>query len=51
MASSTAVRVVAPAIALVMAAGAAIRVHRIGDSGARATWRDRFSTSAYGAGR
>ncbi|WP_306192721.1 DUF2231 domain-containing protein [Streptomyces sp. MK5] len=51
LASSLVVRVVALVIALVVAVGAAIQVYRIGDSGAKAAWQGRFSTSRSGAGR
>ncbi|KAK1182086.1 hypothetical protein B7755_030490 [Streptomyces sp. NBS 14/10] len=50
-ASSLSVRVVVLVIALVVAAGAVIQVYRIGDSGARAAWHGRFSTSPSEAGR
>ncbi|MFJ8856471.1 DUF2231 domain-containing protein [Streptomyces sp. NPDC102437] len=51
LASSVVVRVVALVIALVVAVGAALQVYRIGDSGAKAAWQGRFSTSRSGAGR
>ncbi|MEV0689160.1 hypothetical protein [Streptomyces sp. NPDC050388] len=38
-------------LALVVAVGAAVQVYRIGDSGAKAAWQGRFSTSRSGAGR
>nr|WTB35155.1 hypothetical protein OG781_41975 [Streptomyces sp. NBC_00830] len=45
LASSVAVRVAVLVIALVVAVGAVIDVYRIGDSGAKAVWHGRFSTS------
>ncbi|MET8946065.1 DUF2231 domain-containing protein [Streptomyces sp. NPDC004542] len=51
LASSGLVRVVALVLALVVAVGAAVQVYRIGDSGAKAAWQGRFSTSRSGAGR
>ncbi|MFI0504261.1 DUF2231 domain-containing protein [Streptomyces albogriseolus] len=51
MASSVVVRVVALVVALVVAVGAVVQVYRIGDSGAKAVWEGRFSTSTSGAGR
>ncbi|MGO4754889.1 hypothetical protein AB4212_40880, partial [Streptomyces sp. 2MCAF27] len=51
VASSLPVRVGALVIALVVAVGAVIQVYRIGDSGARAAWQGRFSTSRSGPGR
>ncbi|MGW2183420.1 hypothetical protein ACWCXX_36385 [Streptomyces sp. NPDC001732] len=39
------------AITLVVAVGAAVQMYRIGDSGAKATWQGRFSTSRSSAGR
>ncbi|MFI1333595.1 hypothetical protein ACH4U7_26530 [Streptomyces sp. NPDC020845] len=51
VASALPVRVVALVIALVVAVGAVIQVYRIGDSGARAAWQGRFSTSRSGPGR
>lgn len=51
LASSVLVRVVALVIALAVAVGAAIQVYRIGDSGAKAAWQGRFSTSRSGVGR
>ncbi|MFE7235874.1 DUF2231 domain-containing protein [Streptomyces sp. NPDC002405] len=51
LASSVVVRVVALVVALVVAVGAAVQVYRIGDSGAKAAWQGRFSTSRSGAGR
>ncbi|MER6147422.1 DUF2231 domain-containing protein [Streptomyces hirsutus] len=50
-ASSVVVRVAALVVALVVAVGAVIQVYRIGDSGAKAAWQGRFSTSRSGAGR
>lgn len=49
VASSVPVRVVALVIAVVVAAGAVVQVYRIGDSGAKAAWQGRFSTSRSGA--
>ncbi|MYZ40108.1 DUF2231 domain-containing protein [Streptomyces sp. MnatMP-M17] len=49
--SSLFVRVVVLVIALVVAVGAVIQVYRIADSGAKAAWEGRFSTSRSGAGR
>ncbi|MFB7224716.1 DUF2231 domain-containing protein [Streptomyces sp. NPDC056227] len=45
LASSVAVRVAVLVIALVVAVGAAIDVYRIGESGAKAVWHGRFSTT------
>lgn len=47
-ASSVPVRVAVLVLALVVAVGAAIQVYRIGDSGAKAVWHGRFSTSKSG---
>ncbi|GAB2820614.1 hypothetical protein GCM10027073_59720 [Streptomyces chlorus] len=51
LASSVPARVAVSVIALVVAVGAVIQVYRIGDSGAKATWQDSFSTSRSGDGR
>ncbi|EXU67152.1 hypothetical protein Z951_16200 [Streptomyces sp. PRh5] len=51
LAPSLPVRVAALVITLVVAVGAAVQVYRIGDSGARAAWQGRFSTSRSGPGR
>ncbi|GAA3776202.1 hypothetical protein [Streptomyces chiangmaiensis] len=48
LASSLAVRVAALVIALIVAVGAAIDTYRIGDSGTKAVWHGRFSTSQSG---
>ncbi|WP_225834168.1 DUF2231 domain-containing protein [Streptomyces sp. NK08204] len=45
LASSVPARVVALVLALVVAFGAVIDAYRIGDSGAKAAWHGRFSTS------
>ncbi|MEU2227929.1 DUF2231 domain-containing protein [Streptomyces sp. NPDC018347] len=47
-ASSVPVRVAVLVLALVVAVGAAVQVYRIGDSGAKAVWHGRFSTSKSG---
>ncbi|WP_329416738.1 hypothetical protein OG802_34240 [Streptomyces sp. NBC_00704] len=47
--SATAVRVVTAVLCLGVAAGAMVDVYRIGDSGAKAAWKDGFSKSAKGA--
>ncbi|MGI5133227.1 MULTISPECIES: hypothetical protein [unclassified Streptomyces] len=48
LASSPPVRVAALVIALVVAVGAAIDAHQIGDSDATAAWHGRFSTGLAG---
>ncbi|QXE33862.1 hypothetical protein KQY30_05695 [Streptomyces sp. GMY02] len=48
--STTPVRVAAVVLSLVVAAGAAVDVYRIGDSGAKAVWSDDFSKTASGGG-
>jgi predicted membrane protein DUF2231 len=49
LASSVPMRVAALVIALVVAVGAVIDVYRIGDSGAKAVWHGRLSTSGSGS--
>jgi predicted membrane protein DUF2231 len=49
LASCVPMRVAALVIALVVAVGAVVDVYRIGDSGAKAVWRGRFSTSGSGS--
>ncbi|MFD4510195.1 DUF2231 domain-containing protein [Streptomyces sp. NPDC058457] len=44
--SAAPVRVAAVVLSLVVAAGAVVDVYRIGDSGAKAAWRDGFSRTA-----
>lgn len=50
-ASSLPVHIVAVVIALVVAVGAVIGVYRIGESGAKAVWHDRFSAGESAGGR
>ncbi|MER5604146.1 DUF2231 domain-containing protein [Streptomyces sp. NPDC002265] len=49
-AASVPVRAAVLVLALVVAVGAAVEVYRIGESGAKAVWHGRFSTSGTGAG-
>ncbi|MER5597240.1 hypothetical protein [Streptomyces sp. NPDC002265] len=48
-AASVPVRAAVLVLALAVAVGAAVEVYRIGDSGAKAVWHGRFSTSGTGA--
>lgn len=48
--SSVPVRVVVAVVAAVVSVGAVVQVYRIGDSGAKAAWHDRFSNSAQHGG-
>ncbi|WP_369223520.1 DUF2231 domain-containing protein [Streptomyces sp. R39] len=49
-AASVPVRVAVLVLALVVAVGTAVEVYRIGDSGAKAVWHGRFSTTGSGGG-
>ncbi|MET7481656.1 DUF2231 domain-containing protein [Streptomyces sp. NPDC005538] len=46
--SATSVRVVVAVLSVAVAAGAVVDVYRIGDSGAKAAWKDGYSKTASG---